>query len=102
MAKGTISKNVIFSKLQEVYPDSFWEDEGKILRVPLNEDGARVEIKVTLTAAKANLGGDSVPSAFSSEPKNAAAPVQVNHEPVPAPTEEEKQNVANLIKALGL
>ena len=34
MAKGTESKNVIFSKLQEVFPDAFWEDQGKILRIP--------------------------------------------------------------------
>ena len=41
MAKGTESKNAVFAKLQEVFPDSFWEDQGKILRVPLNENGSR-------------------------------------------------------------
>ena len=38
MAKGTDSKNIIFTKLMEVFPDAFWEDAGKILRVPFNED----------------------------------------------------------------
>ena len=63
-AKGAVSKNTIFTKLKEVYSDAFWEDEGKILRIPLDEDGTRVEIKVQLTAAKTNLGGDNVSSAF--------------------------------------
>ena len=55
MARGAQSKTAIFNKLMEVYPDAFFEDEGKILRIPLNEDGELVEIKVTLTAAKNNF-----------------------------------------------
>ena len=107
MAKGTESKNTIFETLQKCFPDAFWEDEGKILRVPLSEDGARVEIKVTLTAAKANLGGDMPPSAFTPTNVNAS----VMNEPVKSvssdnkvlePTDEEKENVAKIIAALGL
>lgn len=97
-AKGTESKNVIFTKLQEVFPDAFWEDTGKILRIPLTENGARVEVKVTLTAAKTNLGGDEPISAFSSEsvikPSSSASDIE--------PTQEEKDNVSKLIASLGL
>ena len=96
MAKGSEAKNQLFSKIMEIYPDAFWEDQGKILRVPMSEAGTRVEIKVTLTAAKTNMGGESVPSAFGS--------------PAPAPkdasslemTQEEKENVAKMLKALNL
>lgn len=110
MAKGTESKNTIFKTLQKCFPDAFWEDEGKILRVPLSEDGTRVEIKVTLTAAKANLGGDMPPSAFIPSSVNAS----VMNEPIKSissedkdnkvlePTDEEKENVAKIIAALGL
>ena len=100
MAKGTDSKNIIFTKLMEVFPDSFWEDTGKILRVPFNEDGSKVEIKVTLTAAKNNLGGEAVSSAFDNTPivNNTPSVTTSSIEP----TQEEKDNVAKLIASLGL
>ena len=106
-AKGVESKAAIFKKLQEVYPNAFWEDENKILRVPLNEEGNRVEIKVTLTAAKTNLGGDQPESAFS-KPKESnisnfsdfvKTETKVNDI---EPTEEEKNNVAKMLASLGL
>ena len=100
MAKGTESKNLLFTKLQEVYPEAFWEDQGKILRIPMDENGQRVEIKVSLTAAKTNLKTDEVANAFD----NAAAAIpQVKPEStILEPTEEEKANVAKLIQSLGL
>jgi hypothetical protein len=102
MARGTESKNTVFAKLQEVFPASFWEDEGKILRIPLDENGSRVEVKVSLTAAKNNLGGESIPSAFNNAPSSEKiAPIPIN-KPVLEPTQEEKENVAKLIASLGL
>ncbi len=103
-AKGTESKNIIFSKLQEVFSGSFWEDQGKILRIPLNENGARVEIKVTLTAAKTNLGGEGVESAFEASPvvyTNTTSEMASSNSTL-EPTQEEKDNVAKLIASLGL
>lgn len=94
-AKGTESKGIIFGKLQEVYPNAFWEDEGKILRIPMTESGNLVEIKVTLTAAKNLLGGTEMPSAFEAAPAPAQTPqVQM--------TEEEKDNVAKLLASLNM
>lgn len=94
-AKGTESKNTIFTKLQEVYPEAFWEDTGKILRIPLIENGESVEIKVSLTAAKTNLRNDA--GAFATSAPEISIP-----EPAAAlePTEEEKENVRNLLNAL--
>lgn len=98
--KGTESKNIIFNKLQEFYPNAFWEDQGKILRIPLDENGSRVEIKVTLTAAKVNLGDNIVNSAFDNN-----STLQNNstiNSTVLEPTQEEKENVRMLIESLGL
>ena len=96
MAKGSEAKNIIFTKMQEIYPDAFWEDQGKILRIPITENGNRVEIKVTLTAAKNNLGGETVNSAFENTP---VLPVKID---VSEPTQEEKENISRLIASLGL
>lgn len=105
MAKGTESKNVVFEKLLEVFPEAFWEDQGKILRVPLNENGSRVEIKVTLTAAKTNLGGEDIPSAFKSSistPKLEEISKTLEKTENLEPTQEEKDNIAKLMASLGL
>lgn len=103
MAKGTESKTIIFKKLQEIYPNAFWENQDKILRIPMTENGNRVEIKVTLTAAKNNLGGEGIESAFeappSAIPKPNQSPQQNN---IIEPTEEEKENINRLIASLGL
>ena len=107
MAKGTESKKIIFNKLQELFPNSFFEENDKILRVPLNEEGNRVEIKVTLTAAKTNLGGDQPESAFS-KPKESNisnfsdfVKTETKVDDI-EPTEEEKNNVAKMLASLGL
>lgn len=101
-AKGTESKNIIFKKLQDIYPEAFWEDQGKILRIPLDENGSRVEIKVSLTAAKSNLKDSEVKSAFSAEsPLNNATPTEKAKEML-EPTAEEKENISKLIASLGL
>ena len=94
-ARGTESKSVIFNKLKEIYPNSFWEDENKILRIPMSEGGTPIEIKVTLTAAKNILGSGAIESAFptASEPV-VEKPVEM--------TEEEKENVATLLASLNL
>lgn len=101
MAKGSEAKNQLFSKIMEIYPDAFWEDQGKILRVPMSEAGTRVEIKVTLTAAKTNMGGESVPSAFGSVASPSAAPAPKDAASLEM-TQEEKENVAKMLKALNL
>ena len=99
MAKGTESKNIIFAKLQEVFPDTFWEDQGKILRIPLDENGVRVEIKVTLTAAKTNLGEEkNVIDSNSEISFSTGGSEKVTIEP----TQEEKATISALIASLGL
>lgn len=93
MARGAEAKQNVMNKIMEVFPDAFIY--GKELRIPLQENGERVEIKVALTCAKTNVGGndDSVESETQTE---AASNI------IAAPTEEEKANIANLMNRLGL
>lgn len=94
MAKGAESKAKLIEKLKEIYPDAF--EYGKEFRIPFEEDGQRVEIKVALTCAKSNVGGEGVSEVSVVE---SNTPVDV----VPAaPTEEEKANIAALMDRLGL
>lgn len=104
MTKGAESKTKLFSDIKNLYPDAFWEDEGKILRVPMMEGSNIVEIKVTLTAAKTNMGSGEIKGAFSTTTTtpsvfNMPSETTANLTEI---TEEEKQNVANLIAALNL
>lgn len=97
-ARGTESKTNVFNKLMEVFPDSFWEDEGKILRIPQVENGNKIEIKVTLTAAKNLLGDAEIPNAFD----NAAVGQSGQTEISAQMTEQEKENVSKMLESLGL
>ena len=95
MARGAEAKQIITDKILQTFEGSFIY--GKEIRVPLQENGERVEIKVTLTCAKENVGGDSAfaaPQGETSQVAQASAPA--------APTEQEKANIADLMSRLGL
>ena len=95
MARGAEAKQIITDKILQTFEGAFIY--GKEIRVPLQENGERVEIKVTLTCAKENVGGDSAfatPQGETSQPAQASVPA--------APTEQEKANIADLMNRLGL
>ena len=92
--RGTQAKQIVIAKIKEIFPEAF--EYGKELRIPLEEDGQRVEIKVALTCAKTNVGGDG-----SSVESQVESNVAVNA-PAAAPSEEEKQNISDLMSRLGL
>ncbi len=101
MAKGSIAKEAIFKKILEVFPNSFMAD-AKTLRIPWEENGETIEIKVALTAAKDILGdtgnmnwedGGGVTNTAAVAPKT---PVSTE------PTAEEKANVEKMMASLGL
>ena len=98
-AKGTESKNVIFSKLLECFPGSFMYNDGKECRINMVEDGNEIQIKVALTAAKTPVTPDG---------SIATAPVKDDFnwesDPTPAaaePTDQEKENLRLLAAKLG-
>ena len=100
--KGAIAKEAIFSKILDTFNDSFIWNNGKELRIPFNEEGNLVQIKVTLTCAKENVypNGEMEPAAIASE-TIPIKPVEEVKAPI-EPTPEEKKNVEDLLKSLGL
>lgn len=93
MARGAEAKQNVMDKIMEIFPDAFIY--GKELRIPMQENGERVEIKVALTCAKTNVGGND--GSVESETQTEAA-----SNVIAAPTEEEKANIADLMNRLGL
>ena len=92
MARGSSSKEIITKKILEVFDGAFIND--KEIRIPMEEGGETVQIKVALTCAKVNVECGGASPVASSEPATPAQKVEV--------TEEEKQNVQKLMAGLGL
>lgn len=110
MAKGAVAKQEIFEKMLEMFEGSFIYNNGKELRIPWDENGVELQIKVALTCAKdivsKEAGSEAVKVAAT---KGAAAPKEEDALigfPVPRkklePTPEEKQNIEDLLISLGL
>ena len=94
-ARGAWSKGIVKEKILKTFKDSF--ENGSEIRIPLYENGDRIEIKVTLTAAKTNVGGNAANEAVQGTEATVSAPTEV----LP-PSEEEKAQVNNLLAKLGL
>ena len=52
MPKGTVAKTIISKKILDTFEGAFPYNDGKEIRIPIEEDGEIIQIKVTLTAAK--------------------------------------------------
>lgn len=109
MAKGQLAKENIKNKILEVFDGAFTYSNGKELRIPWDENGTEVQIKVALTCAKDNVNpnGEMAPAAIAKEEdatSNFPAPKTAKESTVTIaePSAEEKQNVEDLLKALGL
>lgn len=105
MAKGAVAKQEIGAKILEVFEGAFYYNNGKELRIPWNEGGNDVQIKIAMTCAKDNVS----PTGETEVVKPAAVakePATTSNFPSPKkkvePTPEEKKNVEDLLKALGL
>ena len=91
--KGQNEKKIVFDKIMEIFDGAFSPDD-KVIRIPINGEDGIVEIKVALTAAKDVLGGGD-----GSIQKEVAPTYDIA---ASAPTEEEKQNIADLMAKLGI
>ena len=94
-----------FSKvlLMSNFEGSFLYNDGKEIRIPVQENGELIQIKVALTAAKENVeqGADNAVPGVAAEKIDFESEVKTA-KPVVEATEEEKNNVNDLLKALGL
>lgn len=92
MAKGAQAKAEITETILKTFPNSFINE--KEIRIPMIEDGAEIQIKVTLTAAKDLIvNGNEIAKedvVTVEAPKSAIV------------SEEEKKNVSKLLASLGL
>lgn len=95
MARGSEAKKNITDRILETFEGSFLYNGDKEIRIPYNESGEYLEIKVTLTCAKESVGGGNVPSGETVSAAPAATPVT-------EPTQEELDNISNLIASLNL
>lgn len=101
MAKGQQLKKDIQTKILETFPGAFLYNDGKEIRICGTEGGEPIQIKCVLTCATKNVevGGDNATPGDFPTPFKEVTPERT--EPV-APTEQEKQNVKNLLRSLGL
>lgn len=114
MARGALAKEIIKEKILDTFKGSFTYSNGKEIRIPIEENGSIIQIKIQMTAAKDNVlppGTHGDPVGEPGEPGNMGAAVAQEtgdfmNFPTPRKkaeiTEEEKQNVNDLLKALGL
>lgn len=105
MAKGAAAKELITKKILETFEGSFMNG-AKEIRIPMIEDGSVIQIKVALTCAKDNVpnpDGDSPIMAGTIDlPTSSLGENENMGKYMTEPTEQEKANVENLCKTLGL
>lgn len=101
-AKGSILKREIAEKILATFPGSFLYNDGKEIRINGVENGEKLQIKLTFTAAKnAVEGGSDV--VLPGEAATADVKSVETNENIPQePTAEEKERLTTLLNKLGL
>ncbi len=101
MAKGSDSKVVATNAILAAFPGSFVYD--KEIRLPFVENGEQIQLKCVLTCAKTNVeenGENAIPGEVVNS--NNEINFETNSKEQVAMTDEEKQNIKNIMDALGL
>lgn len=98
--KGQITKQKIMNKILEIFPNSFLND--KEIRICDIEDGAEVQIKVTLTAAKENIEAPGVVKEDKEEVLNFESTAPAQQTITTTLDEKEKENLKNLMSSIGM
>ena len=96
MARGAKAKEEVIAKILETFSGSFKND--KEIRIPIQEDGEIIQIKVALTAAKVNVSPDGEDAIFMNN--TSTTPAELAKSSIVEPTEEEKRNVEEIIRNL--
>lgn len=98
MAKGAQAKDEIMKKILSTFERSFIY--GKEIRIPMEESGDEVQIKVTLTCAKENVPNPEVIEINKNE--NSSFEGKVFSEKDIQFSQDEKDKVNSLLKQLGI
>ena len=106
MARGSIAKEAVVNKIAAAFGENYIGEYDKKHYVWANDGGERVQIAISLTCPKTpieiatNLVNDDGDWDFSDEPK--ASTIAVSNAAPAEITEQEKQNIADLMARLGL
>lgn len=100
MARGAEAKKKVIEKIKEVFGDDFIGEVSNKYYVYATEAGEKLQIAISLTCPKNPVAIEGVPS-FDGGFDFSAPPV-VKPEPATEITEQEKQNIADLMAKLGL
>ena len=103
-AKGTEAKKIIMNKILESFPNSFLYNDGKEIRINIQENGEVVQIKVALTCAKVAVegGDDTILPGEKTAATAGVKPAGTNEKIPQEPTAEEKERLTTLLNKLGL
>lgn len=96
--RGAQAKSEIAKKILETFEGSFMMADGKELRIPIQENGEIIQIKISMVAAKENVENPAG-SGHSSPVESQAAAIPTGSFEM---TVEEKQEVVDLIHKLNL
>lgn len=100
MARGTTAKSEVQRKIAEAFGGDYIGEVDKKLYVWANDGGERVQIAISLTCPKNNI---EIDGAAAAQPTNAFDFGEVPPKREPAKiSEQEQQNIAELLKKLGL
>ena len=103
-AKGSIAKEQITNQILQAFPGAFKHE--KEIRIPVSENGEVVQIKVALTCAKVNVevGSDTaMPGTITPVAQKSKVSLEKNEpKTLVEPTAEEKANVSQFLKMMGL
>ena len=103
MAKGTQAKQEIVQKLKTLFGDDYIGENANKHYVWANDGGEKVQIAISLTCPKIPIGTVDMSSAFGDGMDFEATPIVAQTTFTPAEiTQEEKDNLADLMARLGL
>lgn len=103
MARGTEAKNNIIKKIKEIFKEDYIGESNNKYYVWEKEAGQKVQIAISLTCPKIQLETVDVNAAFGDGMDFEAPQVVAPTKFVPAEiTQEEKDNLEEMMKRLGL
>lgn len=108
-ARGSVAKENVIKKLAQAFGNDFIGENDKKIYLWANDGGERVQIALTLTCPKTFIDAPGAAAAAPSENlgdwdfgDEAPKPVAATKAEPAVITEQEKENIANLLMKLGL
>lgn len=102
-ARGTLAKQQVENLIRTAFGDNFAGSDGKALYVWSEENGEKVQIKISLTCPKTEYNGPDIATGNKSTAKAVLDwSGNTDETPVTELTQDEKEIVNNLLEKLGL